>query len=360
MVGFVLKPEVSIGDLLTIISIVISIIALLVAWSKDRELKRTEYADKIRQAAALVTAKLERWRELSLCFFDDIQPLITEADVALVKGQGVVNVRDSFWHELAHIRTTLLQRIIDEQIQIAYADLYGYDPRIRVLFSEAIRRLKLIDQSVYEQTLYLTQADVLGLQSAPQPFNSAQLGNALRNTCYYLAITCDRLFGESIAPFNKEMLKLIEAKDHQIVERNVKILSVDKVYTSDIGKLLEALEKEGRDRLAKASVDLEQEAFTAVQQKQPGQTIGLLVVDHFQEVQISEEAKRQTQRFADQVVASIASSSQQERLRTLEPKRSLMSAGPRDANQRTFRPRRLSSPVGQSNVSKPKKKKKKR
>jgi uncharacterized membrane protein len=57
------KKEITVGDILTILTIVISLIGallgLLIASYKDRMLKRKEYADKIRHAAGSVIAKLE-------------------------------------------------------------------------------------------------------------------------------------------------------------------------------------------------------------------------------------------------------------------------------------------------------------
>ena len=213
------KPEISIGDLLTIVSIVVSVMALLISWRRHQELRKKEYADRIRRSAGTVVAKLHRWKDLTLRFYEDIQPLITEADMTQVKAQNFVAVRDFFWHGLGTAHSKSSQRILEEQIEIAYVDLYGYDPRIQVLFNEVLDRLKLIDHSIFTLVLYSTQSDILQLSTEEGPYVSAQLGNKLRDTCYQLREECRHLMDDVIAPFSSEMIKLIEREDQSIFER---------------------------------------------------------------------------------------------------------------------------------------------
>src|SRR5260370_3278110 len=52
---------------------------LLVSYRKDRKLRKTQYADQIRNAAVVLTAKLGRWRDLAHGLFEEIQPVIISA-----------------------------------------------------------------------------------------------------------------------------------------------------------------------------------------------------------------------------------------------------------------------------------------
>jgi hypothetical protein len=226
---FTLNPEVTIGSILTTVSILITIISLLFAWHKDRQLKRKEYADRIRRAAGTVTAKLERWRELSLRFFDDIQALITDADIKITKEQDAIATRDFLWRGLVIEQAKSSQRILDEMIEIAYIDLYGYDPDIQALFVGAVQRFKAIDRNIHNCVLELTQQDVLELSKTRQPIRSAQLGNALRRTCGKMAVNYDAQIEKINRSFRLEMMKLIEASDIKIVNKQVKISSADDV-----------------------------------------------------------------------------------------------------------------------------------
>jgi hypothetical protein len=250
MTQLTINPEISFGDLLAIISLGVSAIALLLSWQKDRNLRRKEYADRIRHSAGAVTAKLQRWKDLSLRYYEDIQPLITEADRMLVKQRAVLDIRDLFWQGMVNARTVASQRIMDEQIEIAYTDMYGFDPRIQALFSEVVNRLRIIDKSIYTQALYSTQANIVHFRSAPGPHVSAQLGNELRDSCYNLAEKCKALMNDAIDPFTIEMIKLIQESDQRIVERQIQIAAIPALYPVSLEGLKAQLDQETIEYLA--------------------------------------------------------------------------------------------------------------
>ena len=224
MLILLIESETStVGTIIAVISIIISIIALLTAWARDRGLRRKEYADRIRNAAGLVIAKLERWKELSIHFFDGIQPLLTDADRMLLEKQDFIATRDFLWRELVAFHATSLEKITNEQIEIAYKDLYGYDPSIQKLFAKAIERLKEIDTVTFILVLQQTQKDILDLKALRKPYFSSQLGNELRKSCGQLALESKKHIDFIIAAFRNEMIKLIQASDSQIVNRDIRI-----------------------------------------------------------------------------------------------------------------------------------------
>ncbi len=79
------NPDIKISDILTSASILIAACGLMYTLFKDRQLRKREYSDKIRRAAAETVVSLERWKELALRFYSAIQPLITDADVMLTR-----------------------------------------------------------------------------------------------------------------------------------------------------------------------------------------------------------------------------------------------------------------------------------
>lgn len=74
---FEFKREITIGDMLTSASILLSIFALLLSWSQSRALEKREQANEVRNAAAETLAKFERWQEISMSIFDDIHNLLS-------------------------------------------------------------------------------------------------------------------------------------------------------------------------------------------------------------------------------------------------------------------------------------------
>src|SRR5260370_31340799 len=74
---------VSVANLVALIAVLVPLSTLLVSTRKDRKLRKTQYADQIRSAAAVLTAKLGRWRDLAHGFFEEIQPVINSATLGV-------------------------------------------------------------------------------------------------------------------------------------------------------------------------------------------------------------------------------------------------------------------------------------
>lgn len=221
-----LKKEITVGDLLTILTILLSVIGaflgLLLSSVKDQQLKRKEYADRIRRASGTIIAKLERWKELSLRYYEDIQPLLTDADILLIDKKDVIATRDYLWRHMVDLKAKTSQRIMDEEIEVAYADLYGYDPRIHSLYVSAVRNLKKTERQIYMDLLQETQQDVLDMKDNT-PIFSSKLGNALRGTCNDFGQALADDLDKEIELFRNEMIKLIEASDKEIVKKAVNV-----------------------------------------------------------------------------------------------------------------------------------------
>jgi|SRR4028119_118510 hypothetical protein len=218
------EAKLTVGDLLTALAILVSAIGILAELRKDRELKRKEIADRVRRSAGLIVAKVERWMQLSRHLFNEIHPLITDADALLVKDADIVKVRDYFWRELSTLRANITKRIMEEQIEVAYSDLYGYDPRVHELFNGVVDRLRLVDDRVFIGLLQQTQEDILSQEESSQPFSSAALGNTLRSSGELFARRAHDLMENIIAPFRAEMARLVYASDDDIASRRMQFL----------------------------------------------------------------------------------------------------------------------------------------
>ena len=85
---------VSVVNLVALFAVLVSLSTLLISTRKDRRLRKTQYADQIRSAAAVLTANLGRWRDLAHGLFEEIQPAITSVTlgVALIVQLTTSNV----------------------------------------------------------------------------------------------------------------------------------------------------------------------------------------------------------------------------------------------------------------------------
>ena len=231
-----LNPQITVGNILTIFSVVVSITGLLFSWHKSRVLRTREYADRIRMAASEITTKMQRWREILLAYFYDIQPILTKADSSLIHGaplneEEIIEVRDSLWESLVEAKAKTLHRILDEQIEVAYTSLYGYDTKVHALYSEAVNRVKGIDVCIYNLLIDKTQDDVLKLlRPKDKKLISAELGNALRSTTEFLCFECEKNLDIIIARFREEVERIIQSSDKSIVNKTIPISPPEKVF----------------------------------------------------------------------------------------------------------------------------------
>lgn len=210
-----------------------SVAGILVSWARDRQMRRKEYADRIRQAAAMTVAKVERWQQIFLAFFQEVQKEVTQADVGIVKRTSAVDVRDAFWLGVVDAYGRSNERLLAEEIEIAYASLYGYDPRIHALFGEAIRRLRLVGNLCYVSFLDETQSLIISLGGQESTLASADLGNALRDVVNDKRMLAQESMQSVIEPFRDEVLKLIRASDAAIFGRKIDLKAPERVFRPD-------------------------------------------------------------------------------------------------------------------------------
>lgn len=172
--------KLDIGNVLTSVTILISLGALLITLAKDRRARDRELGDRVRSAAAKTLGKLERWHQLSARFYQDVQPLFVDVSQKLHAEVDAEAARDLLWRGMTTARTAAEQRIVDEEIESAYVELYPYHPTVQRQFAETMTRLKRIDEAVYSQFIEQTQQDVLAYKGDPKDYRPALLGNDLR------------------------------------------------------------------------------------------------------------------------------------------------------------------------------------
>lgn len=213
------NTDVKLSDLLTTISVLLAIATFLTAWVKDRRLRTRQYADRIRGAAANALAAVERWKELSLRLFDDLQPVISDADVALTTSGDVIKTRDSFWRAVVAAQALVRRSALEEKLSLAYVDLYAYEPGVHARYvrtTNAIRQaIDVADQRILQET----QADIVSMEGQAKPFRSAALGNRLRETVSRVSKDLTAEFERVTASFDASMLSLVSASDEAIMRK---------------------------------------------------------------------------------------------------------------------------------------------
>jgi len=218
------------GDYITAFGIIIAAVIAVGGWIWDSRMGRAqsqkEYAERIKLAAATTVAKMERWKELSTRFYQDIHPIIVQASAKLnevpittekeTKTRSKV-ARQHLFQGAVQARSEASQRILDEQIEISYRDLYGYSPKIHLLFTGKINEMKYIDRLCYRDFLTLMQGELI--------FNSMRydhdvvgdvVGDHLRDIVSLITLEAEDLMEATIEPFRKQIEALINLTPEQI------------------------------------------------------------------------------------------------------------------------------------------------
>jgi hypothetical protein len=217
--GIEFDGTIDVGNLLTSFTILVSLAALLFSLSKDRRTRERELSDRVRAAAAKTLGKLERWQQLSARFYDDVHPVFVDVSQKLHSQLDAEQARDLLWSELTAARTTSEQRIVDEEIESAYVELYPYHPSVQHRFSETMSSLKRVDASVYFEFMKQTQEEVLRYGGAKKDYIPAMLGNDLRLASARAEQQLITKLEQTIRPIRDFLVAIVSLSDDDIVSR---------------------------------------------------------------------------------------------------------------------------------------------
>jgi hypothetical protein len=205
------------GDLLASLSVMVSVGTLIYAFRKDRIQHRRDRANSLRQASALMLARMERWREVALALYDDIQVPLTEADGEAVRGDAIGLVRDKLWRDVAACRAELLKWLHAEELELSFAEAIAFDPNLNSLFRDAVALLKAEERAHFDALQWGLQRQVLAIGGIGRVPQEAELGNRLRFVAAAVQERFDESSKELADHFRKEVAKLLQAKDADLV-----------------------------------------------------------------------------------------------------------------------------------------------
>ena len=204
------------SDVLTSMTIILSVIALVMTLNKDRDARIREQANHVRAAAAKTLAKMERWQALQKSLFTELQPVYVETSEMLARDYDVSKARDSLWKAIGAERVRIADRLLAESIETAYVDLFAYHPSIRKEFLAALEALDRAADEANGQLLQDTQNAVMSFEGKEDNYQSALLGNALRGTAHPI----EQAFGETtqriLGPIRDDLYALVSRDDETI------------------------------------------------------------------------------------------------------------------------------------------------
>ena len=216
--------EFKMDDCFTSLSIILSALALTYSWKKDRKIRSQAYADKFRDAASKILSKIERLQTLSLSFYDRMQSAYVETSEILIENFNIEQARDYFWKELNKQKEQLNERIVNENIEGAYIDLYSYHQGMRSVFINTLSHIKKINNSYYNALLEYGQKAIFSFQDKSHNFHSAHLGNFLREISSDCQSKHDADLEHKIKPIQELLNELVNLSDDTIIKKKFPIL----------------------------------------------------------------------------------------------------------------------------------------
>lgn len=204
------------SDVLTSVTIIVSVVALLLSLARDRDAKAAVQASQVRAAAAVAISKLDRWQALKLSLFQELQPAFVELSEALAQKYDVANVRDQFWKRVNSVRTNIAQKVLDEQLGTAYSDLLSHFPAARQTFTKAFSDLSAVESVVIDDYLARSEQEILALDDQKKTYRTPILGNALRKVATENSNKLRTQTEAVIVPVREFLFNVISLNDKEI------------------------------------------------------------------------------------------------------------------------------------------------
>ncbi len=101
---------------------------------------------------------MERWLTISSSFYYDSQPLYVEVSELFGTNYNITEARDYLWKSLNKVQAVIRDKILNEDSESAYMELYSYHPDVRNLFRVTYQNLKEFEEARWGNLLEKTQA----------------------------------------------------------------------------------------------------------------------------------------------------------------------------------------------------------
>jgi len=207
--------KITLGNLLTVVSILVSAAGLAWAWHRDILTLERAQATEVRRAAAATLAKMERLGQLIDLLFADVQPTIVETSDLLAEKHDAELARDYFWKTVSAARLGQRKRVMDEQIESAYVILYSYMVEAKSMFQSAIEKLRSAEDEALDGIMDGCQKEILAYD--PSSYKPAVLGNKCR---YIVNDQRKSYFAKAtaiLAPLEQRLGKIVSEQDSAII-----------------------------------------------------------------------------------------------------------------------------------------------
>jgi hypothetical protein len=211
------KKEISIGELLTFISITASLISVIANWTIDRRIRMQENASNVRMAIAKTMDQINQVKDLQLQYYELIEEDIEDVGYMMViKKEKNVIARDFLWKKMFIRRAEQHTKIMGEEWKIGYINLLPYNIKIDSLYQHTATRLSGLESVEFALMLNDLEDIILDFNEKTDFHTDLLTGPLRANAKFHLENHVQHV-EEAVAPLNRYLTSLFNASDEELL-----------------------------------------------------------------------------------------------------------------------------------------------
>jgi hypothetical protein len=158
--GFTLDQKITIGELMTVISILFSAISVLITWRNEQNIQILENATRTRVEISKTLNKVNQVVQIQLSFYELVEEDIVEASRIAVVEKDPTRSRDFIWEKFYKHRAEVLNIISQNEWEVAYTNLLTYGISADSIYIRSIDRLKNLQEIRFNLMLQAFNAEI--------------------------------------------------------------------------------------------------------------------------------------------------------------------------------------------------------
>jgi hypothetical protein len=213
---FSIDNRITIGELMTVVSIVFSAVSVLITWRNEQKIQIRENATRTRVEISKTLNTVNQVIQIQLSFYELIEEDIVEASRIRVVEKEPIKARDYMWEKLFRHRGEILNIISQNEWEVAYTNLLTYGISADSLYINTINRLKKLQENQFNLTLRAFEKEITDFKPTSEQQTSALI-DRLRNIKKDFRESHLEYSKIATSDLNSFCLKLINETDKKLI-----------------------------------------------------------------------------------------------------------------------------------------------
>jgi hypothetical protein len=158
---FSIDKRITIGELMTVISIVFSAISVLITWRTEQNIQILENATRTRVEIAKTLNTVNQVIQIQLSFYELIEEDIVEASRISVIEREPRKAADYMWEKFYRHRAEILNIISQNEWEVAYTNLLTYGISADSLYINSVKKLKTLQENQFNLALRAFEKEIM-------------------------------------------------------------------------------------------------------------------------------------------------------------------------------------------------------